>query len=372
MIYTTLFTAALAISGTAVASPMKNNHNHLPPNSGAGIPPKKHSNFPPNSVADVVPPKENNDLPPSGDTDAPPAFDGKYTSLKGWAKGHGRYWGTAVDPPILKNTAMADFIAKEFNQVTPENSMKWAETEPHPGKFDFAAADEVVKFAQKHGMEIRGHCLLWHKQAPAWVYQIKDPDEMAEAIRRHITAVVGRYKGIIKDVVNEIFEQDGSFRHSVFYRLLGEKFVHIAFEAANKADSDAALYINDFNLDAPNAPKTLAMIAKVKGWRNANVAITGIGSQSHIEQGGGKRHAAALKAMSAVVPEVAITELDIPNAPSQDYVDVVKGCLVLKNCVGITSWGACDKVSWLPGKSPLLFDGQMRPKEAYKAIMSSL
>ncbi|KAG6006166.1 Endo-1,4-beta-xylanase 2 [Claviceps maximensis] len=296
------------------------------------------------------------------------------TTLDSYFKSHGKlYWGTAADEVILKKPGVAQFIAKEFGQVTPENSMKWDATEPSRGNFRFDAADYLVDYAEKNDLLIRGHTFLWWAQLPDWVKAINDKATMTEVIQNHIAKVAGRYKGKIYawDVLNEIFMQDGSFRKVVYYNVLGEDYVRIAFEAAHKADPNAKLYINDFNLDDPNAPKLQAMIKYVKKWIAEGVPIHGIGSQSHLFAGAGPRNAAALKLLGEAAPEVAITELDITGAPVEDYVAVAKGCIAVKNCRGITSWGARDADSWLASRSPLLFDDNFKPKKAVSAILSS-
>ena len=51
------------------------------------------------------------------------------------------------------------------------------------------------------------------------------------------------------DVVNEPFNDDGTFRTDVFFNTLGTSYIATALNAARSADPAAKVYINDFNIE---------------------------------------------------------------------------------------------------------------------------
>ena len=112
---------------------------------------------------------------------------------------------------------------------------------------------------------------------------ISDKATLTSVIQNHISNVAGRYAGKVRswDVVNEMFNDDGTVRSSVFSNVLGTSFVNIAFAAARQADPHAILYINDYNLDSVNS-KAQGLVNLVTQMNSGGQVIDAIGTQMHL------------------------------------------------------------------------------------------
>src|SRR5690554_459630 len=102
-----------------------------------------------------------------------------------------------------------EFVAKHFNSITAGNEMKFATLQPGEGVFAFFRADEMIDFAKKHNMLMRGHTLVWHQQYPSWLFADgagpASRELVLKRLKEHINVVVSRYKDAVYcwDVVNE-------------------------------------------------------------------------------------------------------------------------------------------------------------------------
>ena len=223
------------------------------------------------------------------------------------------------------DTAAVASITTQFNQISPENALKFQPTQPAADRYTFEAADRYVQFGVDRRMQVIGHTLVWHNQTGAWVFQAEDGkpadrETLLARMRDHIRTVMGRYKGKIHgwDVVNEAIEEDGSLRKSPWQAGIGNDFVAKAFEFAREADPGAELYYNDFNLEKP--AKRAAVIRLVKDLQARQLRIDGIGNQAHwrLDTPTIDEIDTALVELHATGLKVMYTELDInllPNTP---------------------------------------------------------
>lgn len=215
-------------------------------------------------------------------------------------------------------------LFRHFGAVEPENCMKSAEIMPVFGQYKWDMADKYVEFGEKNGLEVYGHCLIWHSQlTPDFCYDkegnLIGPDELKARMKQHISTVVGRYKGRIKgwDVVNEAIMEDGSYRESPFYQILGKEFIPWAFQCAQEADPDLELYYNDYSMHEPKKLDTV--LEMVKDLQARGIRIDAVGFQGHVgmdypDLALYESHIRRVKDETGL--DVCITELDMSILPS--------------------------------------------------------
>jgi endo-1,4-beta-xylanase len=301
------------------------------------------------------------------------------TTLATAAAEKGRYFGTAVAAGRLGDSTYSGLLQREFDMVTAENEMKMDATEPNQNQFSYGNADRIVNLARSQGKRIRGHALAWHSQQPGWMQRMEG-SALRSAMLNHVTRVASYYSGKIYawDVVNEAF-QDGSSgaRRDSNLQRTGNDWIEAAFRAARAADPGAKLCYNDYNSDDWTHAKTQAIFRMVQDFKQRGVPIDCVGLQSHFNAQSPVpgNYQTTLQNFANLGVDVQITELDIEgsgSAQASNYERVVKACLAVTRCTGITVWGIRDTDSWRAYGTPLLFDGSGNKKPAYTAVLNAL
>lgn len=317
-----------------------------------------------------------------------------------------------------RDTAGINIIKKHFNAIVAENCMKSEVIHPEENRYNFTSADSLVSFGEANGMTITGHCLIWHSQLSPWFCIDKDgnpvsPKVLKARMKEHITTIVNRYKGRIKgwDVVNEAIVEDGSYRKTPFYEILGEEYIPLAFQYAHEADPEAELYYNDYGMNVPG--RRDGVVSLVQKLKERGLRIDAVGMQGHmgIDQPSIKDFEKSLLAFAGTGVKVMITEWDMSALPTVKEGANISDTVAYKKTLNpypetlpdsvsrvwntrmkaffdlflnhadvitrVTAWGVSDGDSWknnfpIHGRHdyPLLFDRNHQPKPFVQEIIN--
>ena len=308
-------------------------------------------------------------------------------------------------------------MMKQFDTFVLENASKPDAMHPEEDRYNFDTVDQFVEFGEEYGVRLRGHTLLWHAQVPDWFFfkegtsgEAASAEQILERIEEHVTTIVKRYKGKIDvwDVVNEVFNDDGTLRNSRWLQLVGDAdgdgdsydYIEAAFKAAAKADPDARLIINDYNLEWSFA-KTQGVFDIVKSMLEDGIKVDGVGLQMHIGYDTNietlRQNLEILAGLSEYNPDIKIevTEMDMScfkwgdNSKrveltdafmaqyNKTYVEAFKLFMEyseLGYIDSVTFWGINDDHTWLNSDGrinhPFLIGSSNRIKETYWEVIS--
>ena len=327
--------------------------------------------------------------------------------------------GAALGSYHLSN--MGGIVEQDFNHLTCENAMKIQDIHPTEDSFAWTEADYIADYARQHGMKLTGHTLLWHRQAPDWMFEGVTAGDAASLeilktrLKSHIEAMVERYADVVDnwDVVNEAISDDPSklyrdgSEQSKWFELFGsEEYIYWAYlfakdalEANSPGSSAGKLYYNEYVVTT-KADKILKLLVWLKD--DKGLQIDGVGFQSHenmtwpstsdLQTAIDKFVAAGYKvkvseldvtvysdySTGSFVPQPAVElTADLEARQAKRFADLF--ALYRKNkahLTGVTFWGLADDQTWLdsepvPGRNdhPLLYNDQHLPKAARAAIM---
>lgn len=317
--------------------------------------------------------------------------------------------GAAINPVVdLASEERKNFIAYQYNSVTPENQMKPLQIHPKEDKWNWTPADNIVRFAKEHNMKVRGHVLVWYQNAPEWLIKEKNKlatkEQLYKKMKNHITTVLNRYKNLVYcwDVVNEAISDNPKeiFRdNDSLYAIAGDEYVEMAFRFAREADPNVQLFYNDYRFSDPVKRKKIYDL--LKRLKEKGVPIDGVGMQSHYtpNEVSDKYLQETIDMFSDLGLKVQITELDISvynyrdkkkfssekndgsytqaREDSQAAMYDMLFKLYRRNktkITGVTLWGTTDMEDNFRSKRigirdyPFLFSEKMLPKSSFDSI----
>ncbi len=251
-------------------------------------------------------------------------------SLCSLAANYGFKLGAALSYDQLRDQKYLDLILHHFNSITTTNEMKAysmldqgssRRTPNGMPAINFSKADQMVAWAQEHGIGVRGHVLVWDAYMTEWYFHesyvkarpFADRETILKRTEYYITEVINHFEqkfpGVVYcwDEVNEAVadganECDWSDpRHlrtmrsgseNLFQKYMGDDYVAQAFLFARNAvdalGADIRLYYNDYNAYFPEKAAAIRALAESVNTfatdenGNPRKLMDGIGMQGYI------------------------------------------------------------------------------------------
>jgi endo-1,4-beta-xylanase len=335
----------------------------------------------------------------------PPAAPGGGLHARAAAKGLA--FGAALATRHMNEPDLMAAYRADCGLLVAEYEMKWSQLEPEAGQRRFRLADQLVSFARRNRMALRGHTLLWHESEPRWLSSL-DARGTAAAMASHVDATALRWRGAIGtwDVVNEAVAPEHGrpdfLRRTWLLNRLGPDYLPQAFHIARAADPDARLAYNDFGIEHANLwsrRRRLGVLNLLQALRRAGAPVQVLGVQAHLQAGQpfeASEWRAFLAEVAALDLTIEITEMDVNcaalpaaaarrDALAADLVRRFLDATLAEPAVrSVITWGLSDRHSWIQQglltehrrsdnarPRPLPYDEAMRRKPMWAAIASA-
>ena len=304
-----------------------------------------------------------------------------------------------VDLALNRADASVEHLAELYLDVFNATTLPfyWRDFEPTQGSPRTAELQAAARWFKDRGVSVKGHPLVWHTLAPAWLMQ-EDPARVEDLVRERAARETRDFAGLVDhwDAINEaviapVFTAEDNAITPLAQAKGRVEMVRFAFDAARAGDPNARLVLNDFDL----SPAYEHLIEECLA---ADIQIDALGLQTHMHQGfrGEEPVAEILDRFARFGLPLQLTETTLvsgelmpahivdlndyqpdhwPSTPDGEARQADELVRHYRTAFGhpavesVTYWGLGDAGAWLGAPAGLVHaDGS--PKPAYDALKS--
>ncbi len=285
---------------------------------------------------------------------------------------HAFFFGSAINLQYFMRQTVngeryREFVLKHYNQVAPENDLKWNRWERDAGVRQNVI--DALYILREHDIHVRGHCLIW----PG--FRVMPPDirniianrvALDERIEHHFEEILDLTDGLVDewDVVNEPYAE-----RAILDRY-GDALIGDWFRMAHDISPEPTLYLNDyagFINGGDNTAHKDYLEQLIADLLAQGVPVQGLGIQGHF--------GSFVCPPEAILKEldrfgkfglpIQITEFDIDSMDEKlkaDYTrDFLTACFSHPGVVGVNTWGFWEGDHWKPSAALVRKDWTLTP-----------
>jgi GH35 family endo-1,4-beta-xylanase len=297
---------------------------------------------------------------------------------------------------LTTNTALQNFVNKNFNMLVPANAGKWGSEEFTQGNVNTNQASAILNYAAAHNMGARQHNLIWSAEPlsgdeqPTFVNNLlttaggSDPTAAAAAastlrtdisnrINYYVDPARGKYSQV--DVYNESYNNGAhNSATTTYWHAYGAAGIASIYNEVNQklaaAGQNARTYVNDYNIlqnGGSYANPYLQHIETIENGDNDpnNGTVGGIGVQYYVLPGHSTaRIQEVMQNLATTNLPISLTEFGVQNTVAPDsataqgmLTDSMRMMFGNPNATSFLIWGWSSNLTSSLQSSSVLVDG---------------
>lgn len=324
--------------------------------------------------------------------------------------------GSPISPQALDIEKYANIPKTEFSAGQSLWYARW-DGWLNEREYNFTGLNKAIDFMYENGITSQVHMIVGPNfYMPEWLLNGSWTNEQLDALLKDLIYAMmddndNKNKVDTWNVVNEVFDQDGSYSE-MFWNQLGWEddtsgltgddwvnerhpiFLRKAFEYCRERTENKLEY-RDYLIESNNPDhgwhkKQKAVYQLLKHMLNSNIPIDAVGIQGHHDIGNvdwvtrGKGVKEAVEKFRSLGLEVHMTEIDmgtkdrtwsdeLAEQQKTDYYDYIREAID-GGATRIYTWGIQDGLDtgWRTNEHPLPWDENLEKKPAYSGILEAL